>query len=368
MKPSSGRGAVAFSVVCSDADIRRYEVDAIAPIERLPKWLLCMPLVAQWLWLGLKYRSFTLPSALNPEIETGGLVGESKCAYLNRIDDAFARYVAKTAALYSGDDPDLARRQLDICYPVIAKPDIGWCGYGVRRIDNALELNAYATAFPRPGQFLVQQLIGGVHEAGILYVRRPGEACGRIEAMTIRHSPHVVGDGRLSVANLIARSPRMARKSDVYARSISAQEALRVPYRGERVALTTVASARVGGRYEDVTALVTPELERIVDGISRSMGEFHYGRYDVKFDSLQQLREGHFIIIEVNGAGSEAIQFWDPRLSLIQAFRGVFRKQRELFALADMMRDRGIKPISLSALIAAFMRQRRLIKSYAPSN
>jgi exosome complex RNA-binding protein Csl4 len=98
------------------------------------------------------------------------------------------------------------------------------------------------------------------------------------------------------------------------------------------------------------------------------MGEFHYGRYDVKFESLQQLRDGRFVIIEVNGAGSEAIQFWDPRLSMAQAFRGVFRKQRELFALGDMMRARGIRPIGPSALITAFVRQRWLIKRYAPSN
>jgi hypothetical protein len=53
-------------------------VDAIAPIERLPKWLLCVPIGLQLAWLGLKYRSITLPSVLNPGIENGGLVGESK--------------------------------------------------------------------------------------------------------------------------------------------------------------------------------------------------------------------------------------------------------------------------------------------------
>jgi hypothetical protein len=362
MRPQSASS----NMTCAEANADEYE--RVAPIDRLPKWLLCMPLVAQWLWLGLKYRSFTLPSALNPQIETGGLVGESKLAYLSRIDPTFARCVARTAAVSAGGDAEAVRRQLDLSYPLIAKPDVGWCGYGVRRIDNALELNAYATAFPKPEQFLVQELIGGAHEAGILYVRRPGEASGRVEAMTIRHSPHVVGDGRLSVSDLIARSPRMARKSAVYVRCMSAQGALRVPSGGERVALTTVASARVGGRYEDATALVTPALDRIVDGISRSMGEFHYGRYDVKFDSLQRLRDGHFVIIEVNGAGSEAIQFWDSRLSLGLAFRGVFRKQRELFALADIMRERGFRPISVFALASAFMRQRRLIKRYAPSN
>ena len=59
---------------------------ALAPIEFLPKWLLCVPLVTQWMWLGLRYRTPTLPSVLNPDINTGGLAGESKMSYLAPID------------------------------------------------------------------------------------------------------------------------------------------------------------------------------------------------------------------------------------------------------------------------------------------
>lgn len=342
--------------------------DAIAPIERLPKWLLCVPLVAQWLWLALKYRSVTLPSVLNPEIETGGLVGESKLAYLSRIDAALSQYVAKAVAVYPGEDPDLVRRTAGLSYPLIAKPDIGWCGYGVRRINSALELAAYAASFPQSGKFLVQRLADVIGEAGILYVREPGKTVGRIAAMTIRHLPQVSGDGQRSIEDLISQSPRTSLKAHVYRQCMSAEALSRIPDCSERVTLTTVASVRVGGRYEDATALVTPVLEQTVDRISRSMGEFHYGRFDVKFDTLVNLRAGRFTIIEVNGAGSEAIQFWDPRLTMAEAFKGVFAKQRTLFSLAHAMRKRGFKPIGVSALISAFLRQRQLVKRYPPSN
>ena len=344
------------------------EADAAAAIERLPKWLLCIPLVAQWCWLALHYRSLTLPSTLNPEVETGGLVGESKLAYLCRIEDSFAAHVAKTGAVYPGDNPDLVRAMTGITYPLIAKPDIGWCGYGVRRINTGAELAAYAEVFPQPGPFLIQQLATGVREAGILYVRRPGDVRGRIGAMTIRHLPQVTGDGQRTVGALIAASARAAPRLHLYQKSLGAIELSRIPGLHERVALTTVASARVGGRYEDAMALVTPALEKIVDELSRSMGGFHYGRYDVKFEFLRDLRAGRFTIIEVNGAGSEAIQFWDSRLTLVQAFRGVFAKQREIFALGHLMRARGVKPVGVARLMAAFLRQRRLIKSYPPSN
>jgi hypothetical protein len=62
-------------------------------IEQLPKWLLCVPLVIQWLWLAIRFRSLTLPSVVNPEIETGGLAGESKLTSLARIEADHAAWV-----------------------------------------------------------------------------------------------------------------------------------------------------------------------------------------------------------------------------------------------------------------------------------
>ena len=186
--------------------------------------------------------------------------------------------------------------------------------------------------------------------------------------MTLRHAPHVVGDGVLPLSVLVAQSPLTRRTAGVGTEHVLSGEASRVPDAGERVSLQTVASARVGGRYEDVSASITAALDRRLDDIALSMGEFHYGRYDVKFETFEQLLKGDFTIIEVNGAGSEAIQFWDPRLSLTQALRGVFRKQSELFASADEMRLHGFRPVSLHALASAFIHQWRLIKRYMPSN
>jgi hypothetical protein len=340
----------------------------MAPIERLPKWLLCIPLVAQWLWLALIHRSATLPSVLNPGIETGGLVGESKFSYLAPIDSRLREWVAETHPVAPDDDALEVRRRYGLEYPLIAKPDIGWCGYGVRRIDCDDGLSAYAGAFPRGAAFLLQRFAHERNEAGVLYVREPGAVHGRVTALTVRHSPHVVGDGASTVEQLIAYGERTGSKAARYRMSLSDDALARVPALGERVELTTVASVRVGGRYEDQTRLITRELDATVDAIARAIGDFHYGRFDVKFETMRDLQEGRFTIIEINGAGSEAIQFWDPRLSMVEAFEGVFAKQRNLFALADAMRRRGLKPVGWRKLAAAYLRQQRLVRRYPDSN
>jgi hypothetical protein len=54
-------------------------------LEKLPKWLICIPLAVQWCWLGLRHGGLTLPSAANPNITAGGLVGEGKIEYFEQM-------------------------------------------------------------------------------------------------------------------------------------------------------------------------------------------------------------------------------------------------------------------------------------------
>ena len=340
----------------------------VAQVEILPKWLLFTPMTIQWLWLGLKYRSVTLPSVVNPGIETGGLVGESKFACLEMIAPRFRDRVAATALVAPGANPETVRLRAGLEYPLIAKPDIGWCGYGVRRIETADELATYGAAFPPGESFLLQRLIDDPHEAAMFYIRHPSNPRGRVIALTIRHLPHVIGDGVSDLAALIGADPRMSRNAEAYAGMLGADGLARVPAAGERVMLATIASIRAGGRYEDGDELITPAFEDAVDALSRSMKGFHYGRFDIKYRSPEALRAGHFTILEVNGAGAEAIQYWDPKYSFLDTFRGVFAKQRALFAMADDMRQLGHKPIGWRALARAHLKQQKLIKTYPPSN
>lgn len=344
------------------------EGNDIAPIERLPKWLLCTPIGIQLLWLGARHGSVTLPSVLNPVIENGGLVGESKYSYLRCVSPEFGHLLATTALVAPGEDVEAARGRSALSFPLIAKPDIGWCGYGVRRIDDAQQLRDYAAAYPAGASFLLQQLIAAPNEAGLHYIRAPDERCGRLVAMTIRHPPSVMGDGTSSIEQLIDLNPRTKSRADVYRRILDPSALHSVPQSGERVVLTTVASTRIGGRYEDATGRVTAALNDTVDALCRSMGGFEVGRIDVRFRSLEELREGCFKIIEINGAGSEAIQYWDPRVSMRQTFAGVFAKQRELFALAAKARRLGRRPVGLRAILRAHFKQQRLIRAYPDSN
>jgi len=368
VKLQRGRHGLGFAAPPIAGGVATLAHDRIGAIERLPKSLLCVPLVLQWLYLAARYRSLTLPSVVNPGIETGGLVGESKAACLDAISAEFAPFVAATLRVRPGQDGVAIRRAAGQDYPLIVKPDIGWCGYGVRRVNDDDELRRYATEFPGDATFLLQDFVAGPGEAGIFYRRAPSAPSGSIVGMAIRHQPCVTGDGKTRLRDLIASDARLAHQSHAYQLALGEVAFSRIPALGETITLTTVASLRVGGRYELAMRLRTDRLEQRIDAIARSMPEFHFGRFDVRFGTEDELRLGEFRIIEVNGAGSEAIEYWDPSLGLIEAYRGVFRKQEMLFELASEFRRAGHVPIGIMPLARAWQAQLRLMRRYPPSN
>ncbi len=343
------------------------------PLERLPKWLICVPLVAQWVWLGLQHRCLTLPAAANPTLTAGGLMGEGKLEYFRGMGPVARAATALTAAL--PNTGRLGARELEravasagLAFPLIAKPDLGLCGYGVRRVDDIAALRAYVAAFPIGEVVVLQQWLPAEGEAGIFYARHPAHGAGRIIGLALRHFPRVTGDGRSTLGALIAANARTARLLGSPFHT-SELDATRVPAAGEVVRVATIGSTRVGGLYRDGAALITPQLVAAVDAIARDLPRFHCGRFDVRFADPDALRAGRgFTIMEINGAGSEAIQAWDPDISLWRGFSMIFAKQRLLFAIGAANRRAGARPLRLRALARLFRRQQRLIPRYPPSN
>lgn len=363
----------AYAAVHAAADRRRLDAPTLGFLERLPKWLICVPLLLQWVALSLRYRGTMLPSIANPLITSGGLVGEGKMEYFRGMGAGALAATARHGALRVepariAEDADACLRDAGLGFPLVAKPDIGWCGFGVRRLDSRAALLAYLAAFPAGETVVLQDYVPYDGEAGIFWAREPGAAQGRVIGLALRYFPQVVGDGRHTVAELIARDTRLARlaRDGLHRLDLAVDE---IPEAGHAIRLATIGSTRVGGLYRDGGDLITPALSAAIERIAGDMREFHFGRFDLRFESEDALRAGTgFKIIEVNGAGSEAIEAWDPALSPWQAFRLIFRKQAMLFRIAAGNRRRGFSPIGHRALLRLHLRQQRLIPQYPPSN
>ena len=343
--------------------------------EFWPMWAFYPPIMLYAAWLMLRYRGTLLPTVANPSFPGGGFFGESKAEILalamKHIPEWVAPFVRverpSTPSADVGAEKAAALALLanaGISLPVVAKPDLGCRGAGVKLVRSEADLQSYIAAFPAGATFLLQRLVPFEGEAGIFYCRRPGQSHGRIVSITLKYFPHVIGDGEQTLRQLILGDPRAGRLSHLYLRRHTARLD-DVPPPGAAIRLAFAGSHSRGAIFRNGTHLVTPEMEACFDALARRLPEFHFGRFDVRFEQFAELQRGRgFTIVEVNGAGAESTHIWDRRTTLVQAWRDLMRQYHWLFEVGHANRARGFKPMSLSAFMRDYRREKFLTPQY----
>jgi hypothetical protein len=336
--------------------------------EFWPGWLFYTPVVIHWLILGLRYGDFSLPTAANPNITTGGLCGESKLSILAQVGpDAQDLLAPACGVLALPDGAAAAEKAMEACdlhYPVVAKPDIGCNGTGVRLIRNRTDLQNYLATFPEGETIVLQRYVEEPNEAGIFYVRHPDEPRGRITSLTIKQPPVVVGDGRRTLRELILADERARLVPHLYLARLAARLD-QIPEQGDPVQLVFVGNHCKGSIFRDGRTLITPALTDAIERLVRAMPDFFFGRIDVRFTSTAALRRGTgFCVIEINGAGSEATHIWDPATTLREAWATQFFHYGAAFRIGAANRRRGFTPAGLRTVYRHWQNQRRLMSRY----
>lgn len=346
--------------------------------EFWPMWAFYPPVALYALWLMLRYRGVLLPTAANPSFPGGGFYGESKARILalamahvpewvapfvefrrpQRPENSTAGAVAELAAALAV----MARAGLG--FPVVAKPDLGCRGAGVKLLKNDVQLAHYLSGFPAGASVVLQRLVPFEGEAGIFYCRRPGEARGRVVSVTLKYFPHVVGDGHRTLRQLIHDDPRAGALPHLYLQR-HADRLDDVPARGLAVRLAFAGSHSRGAIFRNGSHLVTPEMEACFDAIAQRLPEFHFGRFDIRFERFTDVQQGRgFTILEINGAGAESTHIWDRSTSLLRAWRDLMRQYRWLFEIGHANRARGFQPMAWRDFLRDYRREKALTRCY----
>src|SRR6266478_6196756 len=196
--------------------------------EFWPAWMFYPPVGIYCAWLALKYRGLTVPTAANPGIFSGGMVGESKMETLKELFLNSSEFTAE-AELVAGDTLAARLRSLDeICtglgmdFPFILKPDVGQRGAGIKLIRSPEQAEAYLRQTSAP--LVVQRYAPGPLEAGIFYYRFPHETRGHIFAITEKLFPVLAGDGKSTLTELLWRDSRARFMADKYLQRFGGRE------------------------------------------------------------------------------------------------------------------------------------------------
>lgn len=343
--------------------------------EFWPMWAFYPPIMLYAGWLMLRYRGALLPTVANPSFPGGGFFGESKAEILALAMQHVPEWVAPFVQVDRPESPgprieverDAALARLaaaDIALPVVAKPDLGCRGAGVKLVRSPADLQAYLQGFPAGARLLLQRLVPFEGEAGIFYCRRPGQAQGRVVSITLKYFPYVTGDGLRTLRQLILDDPRAGKLSHLYLKRHLARLDS-VPADGQSIRLAFAGSHSRGAIFRNGTHLVTPEMEAHFDAIAKRLPEFHFGRFDLRFEDFAEVQRGRgFTIVEINGAGAESTHIWDRRTGLLEAWRDLMRQYRWLFEIGHANRSRGFKPLSWAEFIRGYRREKFLTPLY----
>ena len=200
----------------------------------------------------------------------------------------------------------------EIGFPVIIKPLDASHGRGISgRLDTAEAVReAYATAAEYGRRVVIESFAEG-NDHRVLVVN------GKVVAAAERIPAHVVGDGRLTIGQLIEEANRDPRRGNGHTKALTrlvgddiTQEYLAargltlgsVPKAGERVLLRATANLSTGGTSIDRTEEMHPDNITACEMAANAVGLDIAGIDVLTPDIAIPFRENGAVIIEVNAA------------------------------------------------------------------
>ncbi|MEM7691232.1 MAG: hypothetical protein AAF194_02145 [Pseudomonadota bacterium] len=234
-------------------------------------------------------------------------------------------------------------------FPLIVKPEIGSVGKGVGKVKNLDQLKQLIDNLHTA--HLLQAFVEYPCEFGVFYVRKRGK--GEITGINQKHFPEVEGNGVDTLASLAARHERFSKHWPMFLKD---HDLTCVPKEGERVRLSYIGSHTMGCKFTNDSELASAKLLDALEEVCASQPGFNFGRLDVRSPSRQTLREGKFVIIEVNGVASLPTHMFDPKHRLGDGYRIFLAHARHLVEVAAEHRK---KPMDLLPLLQLLRKARR---------
>jgi hypothetical protein len=293
-----------------------------------------------WLWYCLKARSFWFFTPANPTITFGGFVGESKMAIYKQLPLGTYPATALVTPNCAMDQIDRLMQEHRLTFPIVAKPDVGQMGFMFRKIESLEQLKQYHRAMPVP--YVLQEYVDYPLEVSVFYYRRPGEESGHITGFVGKESMQVVGNGKQTLRQLIVGYPRARfRRKELFGKHESKLNWV-VP-EGELFVLSHALNLSRGGRLVSLEKEKDNNLLKVFDNISHYTKSFYFGRYDIKCQSIDDLKAGrNFSILEFNGAGAEPHHVYSGGFSFFAACIVLVKHWQILYSISAENRKKGI--------------------------
>jgi hypothetical protein len=281
--------------------------------EYWPMWTIYGPLGLYYFYISARSGGLGFFTRTNPKMPTGGMGLMDK-------EDMYNMLPSNTfpTTTYFNSETHFSSIQTwistySIDFPVVVKPAKGCRGRGVEFIHSENELQDFILKCSE--KMVLQSMIPYSNEVGIFYVKMPNESKGRITGIVEKKGIQIVGNGVHSIKELVQQSERYALHL-VHLEKDHSLDLNEILPDGNTKEISSIGNHARGATFYDVSFRNNSKLESVIETVSKQIDGFYYGRFDIKFNSWEELENGNaFSIVELNGANSEPTHVYDPQHS-----------------------------------------------------
>jgi len=235
-------------------------------------------------------------------------------------------------------------REKQLNFPLIVKPDIGERGLLVEKM-NSLEQLCYYLQQNKIA-YIIQEFVELPNEVGIFFHKDPESSLISISSVCLKRFLSLIGDGQSSFGELLEshfhgkyqRERMQVLHQDKYDEIIPLDE---------KILLEPIGNHSRGTAFYDGSHLIDDKLIDLVLHILDGNEDINYGRFDIKYDSIEGLKNlNNFKVIELNGCASEPTHIYDRKFSALEKYRIFFSHFRIMFKISQKQSRIGHKPLS----------------------
>ncbi|MFY0629300.1 MAG: hypothetical protein JXR05_02895 [Flavobacteriaceae bacterium] len=300
--------------------------------EHWPLLMFYIPNIPYAFLHGIKIRNFVFYTVVNPGIKDSGIGSESKYETLNLLPK---KYLPKSVFHDQDQDIELTIQRIKeegIPYPMIVKPDQGFRGLLVKKVQDENQLKAYLEKYPVA--IVIQEFLAHEHECGIFYYRHPNEELGKVTSITLKEFLTVKGDGVSTLKELVINDER----AFLYFNLLKDNSLLKwetVLKKGEYKKLSDIGNHSKGTKFINGNHLINKKLEASFDTLNHQAKGWYYGRLDIKYNTLEDLNNGNFKVLELNGILAEPTHIYDAsKMTYLKALKTIRVHWKQLYRIA----------------------------------
>ena len=281
-----------------------------------------LPVLPYAFYQAIKVRNLTFYLNTNPAIKNSGDGTESKYKTICLVPEA---HRPKSTLIRVNEDFNVVLKQLAkaaIDFPLIAKPDLGFRGLLVKKINSENELKAYLIK-NNSIEILIQEFLDYKEECGLFYYRLPNSEHGKITSITLKKFLSVVGNGKSTLSELIIADKRAFLYYDLL-KNIHQEKMNEILENGEKRTLTVIGNHSKGTQFLNGNHLISKELTHSFDVFNKKMNGWYFGRLDIKYNTFEELEKGeNFKVLEINGILAEPTHIYDASVKDASYFKAI---------------------------------------------